>query len=132
MEAFIIKVFEGNSLFQILVEICVAFYPTVDCNKCICFVKFEFCYLDFQKDQGTMLSKHSQNEAVLKRCKVSDADYVLNVLSKNFNLALIFLITDEPLIPQTLFPQVFNLGKSLENVALFEYCYILFLASEAL
>ena len=79
-----------------------------------------------------MLSKHSQNEAVLKRCKVSDADYVLNVLSKNFNLALIFLITDEPLIPQTLFPQVFNLGKSLENVALFEYCYILFLASGAL
>ena len=46
-----------------------------------------------------MLSKHSQNEAVVKRCKVSDADYVLNILSKNFNLALIFLITDEPLIP---------------------------------
>ena len=26
-----------------------------------------------------MLGKHNQNKAALKRCKVSDADYVLNI-----------------------------------------------------
>ena len=37
----------------------------------------------------------------------------------------------ESLIPQAFSPQVYNAGKWLENIALFEYCYILFLASEA-
>ena len=39
----------GNQLFQILFEIYVTFYLTVDGNEYICFAKFEFCFLVFEK-----------------------------------------------------------------------------------
>ena len=75
-----------------------------------------------------MLSKHNQNEAVLKCCKVSDRLGVkyLFFWCKNFNLALTLLITfwaiDSPDIVSSSIQ--YNPGKSLKNVALFKYCYI--------
>ena len=89
MGALIIKVFQSNPIYALIIsffngqpincfklffEIYVTFYLTVDRNECIRFAKFEFCFLVFLKNKDTMLSEHNQNEAVLKRCEVSDAD----------------------------------------------------------
>ena len=71
-------------------------------------------------------SKHNQNEAV-RSYKVCDAYLVLNIWFSNVKTLILHWLCKllcEPFIPQTLFPQVCNPGNWLENLALFEYCYI--------
>ena len=73
-----------------------------------------------------MQNNHNQIEAVLRCGKVSNADLVLNIYfsnAKTLILQWLWQLLCEPLIPQILFAQVYNLGKWLYVFVISRTCF---------